>query len=857
MLGCATPAATTGGASTCVPGTQIACACPGGGQGVQSCQADGLGFGTCGGCQSADGATADGLQPSGDATDQLDSADDGPVFDVVDDSHEDIDAGDGFGGSTDATVGDESAPPDDADAGSLKPDVQADTSAGPDADIDGDGADLTEVIGDADAVGQIGSSCASAADCSGGVCVTTPAGKKCSLFCPPDSCPVGFYCHPPLTPSSTAACWAVDLCTTSTDCDDNNPCTKDSCSGSLTCAHLAVPATPCDDGDGCTAYDTCTNGTCKGSACPLDQFCGAPSTGSSPVCQPAKCKLPDVPASLQVISYSAPSSKANSCDLDGDGLPDNSIAGSTYSIKGTAFWQASGAAGWDASGQPFDIVFGAQVGGANEGTLAWSQFLKDQPGINGICPWKIPPSTLTTTLTGTVPGSTLKAAAVGAVQVANSGLGDSLPVPVAKFALSGMQNVSGGVSKGRICGVWPKTALIANTDPASPIGMKLKAGSYLPDVDMDGDGVADAFSFSFDFGTTVEVGHAPAKGCIKDIECKTGPGCANDICVGGWCAFTSPTGSCKCGSGYVGIATTCEVDFACTSATGCICEPNYIAIAVDATIVCAPDFPAWGNRGDSPQAVWFTNNGDGTISDSNTNLQWQAADNGSDVLWSVGNSYCQASTLGGHADWRMPTAVELQSIIDYAAGTMTPNDLAVPAAFQATTAKDFYYSASPVVPAAGGTWDVGMSGGTLEPRSYMGSYRVRCVRSDTFWVPPSPRFTLDGAGETVHDNSTKLTWQRAVPLAALAWADAKTYCQKLNLAGGGWRLPLVSELTGIVDRQETPPIDPVAFPSTPEDEFWSASPVQGDAYTAWSVVFDDGTSKHHSVDIVSRVRCVR
>ena len=133
ILGCATPAATTGGTSACVPGTQIACACPGGGQGAQSCQADGLGFGTCGGCQSADAATADGVQPSGDATDQPDSADDGPVFDVVDDSHGDIDAGDGVGGSTDATAGDESAPPDDADAGSMKPDVPGESGAAGDA----------------------------------------------------------------------------------------------------------------------------------------------------------------------------------------------------------------------------------------------------------------------------------------------------------------------------------------------------------------------------------------------------------------------------------------------------------------------------------------------------------------------------------------------------------------------------------------------------------------------------------------------------------------------------------------------------------------------------------------------------
>jgi hypothetical protein len=46
----------TGGSSPCVPGAQTACACPGGGDGVQICRADGSGFNTCEGCASGTGA---------------------------------------------------------------------------------------------------------------------------------------------------------------------------------------------------------------------------------------------------------------------------------------------------------------------------------------------------------------------------------------------------------------------------------------------------------------------------------------------------------------------------------------------------------------------------------------------------------------------------------------------------------------------------------------------------------------------------------------------------------------------------------------------------------------------------------
>src|SRR5688572_4166961 len=37
----------------CMPGQQVSCACPGGGEGVQICEADGSAFGVCMGCDDA------------------------------------------------------------------------------------------------------------------------------------------------------------------------------------------------------------------------------------------------------------------------------------------------------------------------------------------------------------------------------------------------------------------------------------------------------------------------------------------------------------------------------------------------------------------------------------------------------------------------------------------------------------------------------------------------------------------------------------------------------------------------------------------------------------------------------------
>ena len=60
----------------------------------------------------------------------------------------------------------------------------------------------------------------------------------------------------------------------------------------------------------------------------------------------------------------------------------------------------------------------------------------------------------------------------------------------------------------------------------------------------------------------------------------------------------------------------------------------------------------------------FTDNGDGTVTDSRTGLMWAAKDNGSDINWDDAKRYCDNYTGGGHSDWRMPTISELQGLYD-------------------------------------------------------------------------------------------------------------------------------------------------------------------------------------------------
>ncbi len=122
---------------------------------------------------------------------------------------------------------------------------------------------------------------------------------------------------------------------------------------------------------------------------------------------------------------------------------------------------------------------------------------------------------------------------------------------------------------------------------------------------------------------------------------------------------------------------------------------------------------------------------------------------------------------------------------------------------------------------------------------------------------PAGRYGV--AAETVSDNRTGLTWQRAVPGDNYPWAAAETYCNGLKLADfSDWRLPNKLELESLVDDTRfKPAIDPSAFPSTPSDGFWSASPYVGESGSAWFVHFGIGYSDNVGKGYAYRVRCVR
>jgi hypothetical protein len=60
----------------------------------------------------------------------------------------------------------------------------------------------------------------------------------------------------------------------------------------------------------------------------------------------------------------------------------------------------------------------------------------------------------------------------------------------------------------------------------------------------------------------------------------------------------------------------------------------------------------------------FVDNGNGTVTDTKTDLMWLSNDNTAPISWPNSVEYCKNIRTGGYTDWRVPTLSELKSLYD-------------------------------------------------------------------------------------------------------------------------------------------------------------------------------------------------
>ncbi|MCD6497508.1 MAG: DUF1566 domain-containing protein [Deltaproteobacteria bacterium] len=269
-----------------------------------------------------------------------------------------------------------------------------------------------------------------------------------------------------------------------------------------------------------------------------------------------------------------------------------------------------------------------------------------------------------------------------------------------------------------------------------------------------------------------------------------------------------------------------------------------------AQIAACPDPGQSGYGQDAQYAVNppdYEVDGD-TVLDRVTGLEWQRGVATEAYDWWDARDYCSNLSLGGADDWRLPSRIELVSILDFGGLDPTIDHDAFP-----DTPSDFFWSSSPV-PFLNLAYGVRFELGFIYDHDPTGTGHVRCVRGS--YEHPDPRF--DWTDEVVTDHGSGLEWQRGHTDARL-WVDALAACEELDLGGHqDWRLPTLKELQTLVDgRRLQPSIDVVAFPDTPSEWFWSSTPIQFPPNEGWATSFTDGYASIHAFSEFHLARCVR
>lgn len=263
-----------------------------------------------------------------------------------------------------------------------------------------------------------------------------------------------------------------------------------------------------------------------------------------------------------------------------------------------------------------------------------------------------------------------------------------------------------------------------------------------------------------------------------------------------------------------------------------------------------PNFPGSGLPNPQSYDVSLA----GTVLDRVTGLMWQRAVGRVTMTFEAANTKCTNLELAGYRDWRLPSRIELVSILDLAEDKPSIDRSAFP-----NTPSDWFWSSSVAADSPTSAWYVYFYFGYPNVEERRARFSVRCVRTEklpAFTADPDAHYEVGAA--SVLDLATGLRWQRAPSPHTFTYTSAIDYCRNLNLDGHkGWRLPSMPELVSIVDeRRSNPAIDATAFPETPAESFWTSSRFGNKWGEAWNVYFDHGRALYGRLDGTRRVRCV-
>jgi hypothetical protein len=116
--------------------------------------------------------------------------------------------------------------------------------------------------------------------------------------------------------------------------------------------------------------------------------------------------------------------------------------------------------------------------------------------------------------------------------------------------------------------------------------------------------------------------------------------------------------------------------------------------------------------------------GDVVVIDKTTGLMWAQAEETGTYDWTAAHGACTSSRRAGFSDWRLPTRIELTSLVDHGKATQPAIETS---AFPSTNTGPFW-SDSLWAPSTNNGWYVGYGHGYTNFAGISIKYYARCVR---------------------------------------------------------------------------------------------------------------------------------
>jgi len=226
-----------------------------------------------------------------------------------------------------------------------------------------------------------------------------------------------------------------------------------------------------------------------------------------------------------------------------------------------------------------------------------------------------------------------------------------------------------------------------------------------------------------------------ALGGIVGVRLDGGPVASGGIVGTGGAGTGGTTGSCQesatqcsdyglqtCANGQWGAAVACSAKL--------VCERYPPATCADPTWA---EWPMPNDQVDvtagAPNLESYTDNHDGTVTDNVAGLMWQQTVPTGTYTWSQAVAYCPTLKLAGHSDWRLPSRIELVSIVDLG----VTSGATINATYFPSTPAGWFWSSSPWQNGSSSAYCVALGviidvGGFTGASDVHNLYYVHCVR---------------------------------------------------------------------------------------------------------------------------------